>query len=68
MLDINSMQMFTTGLKVSLSDTHIAPGEEAKMKITADKKELKAARSKPRILMITNDPKQPKRIIKVNVQ
>ena len=68
MLDINSMQMFTTGLKVSLSDTHIAPGEEAKMKITADKKELKAARSKPRILMITNDPKLPKRIIKVNVQ
>lgn len=67
-LEVNSLQMFTTGLKVSLSNTRLAPGEEAKMKITADKKELKTTRQKPRILMITNDPKNPKRIIKVKVK
>ena len=67
-LEVNSLQMFTTGLKVSLSNTRLAPGEEAKMKITADKKELKTTRQRPRILMITNDPKNPKRIIKVKVK
>lgn len=67
-LEVNSLQMFTTGLKVSLSNTRLAPGEEAKMKITADKKELKTTRQKPRILMITNDPENPKRIIKVKVK
>ena len=67
-LEVNSLQMFTTGLKVSLSNTRLAPCEEEKMKITADKKELKTTRQKPRILMITNDPENPKRIIKVKVK
>ncbi len=59
------MQMFTTGLKVRLNKSRLDPGESAKMKITAYKKQLKNARSKPRVLMITNDPKQPKTTIKI---
>ncbi|MGN1376605.1 MAG: DUF1573 domain-containing protein [Prevotella sp.] len=68
MLDINSLQMFTTGLKVRLNKTRLQPGESAKMKITAYKKQLKHARSKPRVLMITNDPNKPKVVININIK
>lgn len=67
-LDIRSIQMFTMGLKVKLNKTRLAPGETAKLKITAYKKMLKSARSKPRVLMITNDPSKPKVTIRVNVK
>lgn len=67
-LEINSLQMFTMGLKIRLNKTRIAPGESAKLKITAYKKQLKNARSKPRVLMITNDPNNAKVTIKVNVK
>lgn len=66
-LDIRSMQMFTTGMSVKLNKTKIKPGEEAKLKITVNKKQMKTARTKPRVLIITNDPKQPKVIVKVKV-
>lgn len=68
MLDISSMQMFTSGLKVRLNKTKIKPGESAKMKITAYKKQLKHARSKPRVLMITNDPNKPKVVINIDIK
>lgn len=67
-LDIRSMQMFTTGLKVKLNKSKLRPGESAKLKITAYKKQLKSARSKPRVLMITNDPAKPKVVIHVKVK
>lgn len=67
-LDIRSMQMFTSGLKVRLNKTKLDPGESAKLKITAYKKHLKNARSKPRVLMITNDPDNSKVVINVNVK
>lgn len=67
-LEINSLQMFTTGLQVSLNKKKLKPGETAKLKITAEKKMLKTARSKPRILMITNDPKNPKVVVSINVK
>ena len=64
-LDISSLQMFTTGLKVKLNKTHLQPGEQATLKITAETKALRAARSKPRVLMITNDPMKPKVVINI---
>lgn len=67
-LDIKSLQMFTVGLQVSLNKQSLAPGETAKLKVTADSKLLKTARSKPRILMITNDPDMPKVIINVTLR
>lgn len=67
-LDIRSVQMFTVGIQMSLSKTKLAPGEVARMKIEADAKQLKVARSEPRILMITNDPRMPKVIITVKVK
>lgn len=68
MLDIRSMQMFTGGLKVSLNKTKLRPGDTAKLKVTAYKKMLKAAKSKPRVLMITNDPNNPKVVINIDVR
>jgi hypothetical protein len=66
-LNITSLQMFTPGLKVTLSKRELKPGETAKLKITGIAKELKRARTKPRVLMITNDPDKPKVVITVNV-
>ena len=67
-LVISSMQMFTSGLRVRLNKSRLEPGESAKLKITAYRKQLKNARSKPRVLMITNDPERAKVVIKVNVK
>ena len=68
LLDISTLQMYTTGMSVKLNKTKLKPGEQAKLKITVDAKEIKKARSKPRVLMITNDPKRSKAIINVNVK
>ena len=67
-LDIRNLRMFTSALQVSLNTTHLAPGTEAKLKITVDAAKLKEARNKPRVLMITNDPDNAKVTININVQ
>ena len=67
-LDIRNLRMFTSALQVSLNTTHLAPGAEAKLKITVDAAKLKEARNKPRVLMITNDPDNAKVTININVQ
>ncbi len=66
-LKISSLQLFTSGLKVTLSKRQLRPGESAKLKITAIAKDLRKARTKPRVLMITNDPDKQKVVITVNV-
>ena len=67
-LDISSLQLFTDGLQVSLGKSRLAPGGKTKLKITALRDELKKVRTRPRILMITNDPKKPKVTITINAQ
>lgn len=67
-LEISSMQMFTSGLKVALGKTKLAPGEQTKLKITAERKELRNVRSQPRVLMITNDPANAKVVININLE
>ena len=67
-LTISSLQMFTVGLKVTLSKRELKPGESTKLKITGINKDLKKVRTKPRVLMITNDPDNPKVVITVNVK
>ncbi|MBR5697062.1 MAG: DUF1573 domain-containing protein [Prevotella sp.] len=66
-LDITKLQMFTVGLQVSLNKSKLAPGEYAKLKITAMERDLRLVRS-PRVLMITNDPEQPKVVIEVKTE
>lgn len=62
-LHIRSLQMFTGGMKVTLPKRRLAPGESTKLKITAYRDELKRVKGKPRVLMITNDPKKAKVVI-----
>ena len=67
-LEISSLQMFTDGLTVDLTESVIQPGSSAKLRVTADKKAMKGVKRQPRILMITNDPRASKVVIDVNVK
>lgn len=67
-LNITSLQLFTGGLKVSLDKRNLKPGETAKLKITALRDDIRKVRTRPRILMITNDPKKPKVTITINAK
>ena len=67
-LDISSLQLFTTGLTVSLGKSHLRSGERTKLKITALREELQKVRVRPRILMITNDPTKPKVTITIHAK
>lgn len=67
-LDIRSVQMFTRGLKLTLDKRQLQPGEQASLKIVADRTQLLKARQKPRVLMITNDPDHPKVVISISVK
>ena len=67
-LNISSLQMFTKGLKVTLDKRELQPGEQAKLKVKGDRNLLLKAKSKPRILMITNDPDHAKVVIRINVK
>ena len=64
-LQISSMQLFTRGLKVTLDQRAIQPGQSAKIKITGIASELTKVRTRPRILMITNDPDHAKVVINI---
>ena len=67
-LNISSLELFTRGLKVSLNKSRLQPGETARLKITVQRDDLKKVRTRPRILMITNDPARPKVIITISTQ
>ena len=67
-LEISSLQLFTGGLTVSLGKKRLSPGEQTKLKITALRDDLKKVRTRPRILMITNDPSKPKVTITINAK
>ena len=64
-LRISSMQLFTRGLKVTLDQREIQPGQSTKIKITGIASDLQKVRSRPRILMITNDPDHAKVVINI---
>ena len=67
-LDISSLQLFTGGLQVSLGKSKLQPDEKTTLKITALRDDLKKVRTRPRILMITNDPDFPKVTITINAK
>ena len=67
-LDITDIQMYTVGIQVEMDKVKIMPGETVKMKISVVAKDLKTTKSKPRVLMITNDPNHAKVIIDIHVK
>ena len=52
-------------MSVALGKTKLEPMETTKLKVQVNDTELQQIKQRPRILMITNDPKQPKIIIEV---
>ncbi len=64
-LEIKSLQMLTRGLEVVLPKRILKPGESVKMKITGNASQLAKVRTRPRILMITNDVQNPKVVIEI---
>jgi len=67
-LKITSLQMFTGGVKVKLPKQELQPGESTKLRVTIIPGQIRKARSKPRVLMITNDPSNAKVVITINVE
>ena len=67
-LKVTSLQMFTGGIKVKLPKSELQPGESTKLRVSIVPSQIRKARSKPRILMITNDPKNSKVVITINVE
>lgn len=67
-LNITSLQMFTRGLRITLDKKTLEPGTMAKMKVTGYAEDLQKVRTKPRILMITNDPDHAKVVINIKVK
>jgi len=65
-LHISNLQMFTTGVSLSLNKQTIQPGEIAKLKVEVDANELQSLHGLSRILMITNDPLSPKVLINIS--
>ena len=68
LLDISSLQLFTRGMTVTLDKQQLRPQQSAKLKLTIDRDRLLTSRSRPRVLMITNDPRRPKVTIKILVK
>ena len=66
-LKISSMQLFTEGLKVTLGKQELEPGLSTTLKVTGYAEDLQKLRTKPRILMITNDPDHAKVVINIKV-
>ena len=64
-LSISSLQLFTSGLKVTLGKREIAPGQSTVLKVTGIATDLSKVRTRPRILMITNDPDHSKVVINI---
>lgn len=59
-LEIYSLRVVNDGIEVSLSRRTLAPNETAKLKIKTNPKQLPADGRMSRIVIITNDPQQPK--------
>ena len=66
-LQISNVQIHGSGLALSLSDRIIRPSKTAKLKVTLQPELLGKNEQLPHILLITNDPKQPKVVIHIKL-
>lgn len=65
-LDISALQVYNPGIGVSLGKQRIQPGEEEKLKITVSRASS-YFKGRRRILLITNDPDNPKVVVDVEI-
>jgi hypothetical protein len=64
-LRIDKLQVFHPAVGIRLKKSVLNPGESTDLRITVDTGKLKKKRHL-RVMLITNDPKQPKAIIHIN--
>ncbi len=67
-LHLRNVQVFNQALSVSIPKRALAPKEEVKMKITLHSKYIGQSKALPRVLIITNDDKNPKETITVKYE
>lgn len=65
-LQISELQVFNPALGVNLKKSVLQPGETTRLRVTIDKRNIAKKRRHLRILMITNDPVQPK--VEINIK
>lgn len=65
-LQINKLQVFHPAVAVSLKKNILQPGESTRLRVTVVKKNIDKKRRHLRLLMITNDPMQPK--VEINIK
>lgn len=64
-LRIEAMQMLAPGLQLSLSSAVIRPDDVAELKVVAERKLIVGAADSQQILLVSNDPEQPKTVVSV---
>lgn len=64
-LQISKLQVFHPAVGVSLKKSVLRPGESTRLRVTVVKKSIGKKRRHLRLLMITNDPVQPKVVIDI---
>ena len=64
-LEISKLQVLHPALSVSLKKSTLNPGESVKMRVTVNKNNITEKHKDLQLLLITNDPKQPKVLIDV---
>ncbi len=64
-LTVHNLQVFNSAVEVSLSNRKIAPGGTAKMKVKMNKKLIGRFKARPRILLVTDDPETPVKIVNI---
>ncbi len=64
-LVVHNLQVFNPAVEVSLSNRRIAPGATAKMRVKVNKKLVGRFKSRPRVLLVTDDPKAPVKIVSI---
>lgn len=67
-LRFKQVQVFNKAVSVSLGNRVLKPGKSTKLKVTVYARYLKKAKSRPRVLLITDDPKHSKEVINIKVQ
>ena len=65
-LVIKALQVYNPGIGVSLSKRRLNPGESEKLKISVNANNT-YFKGRRRILLITNDPQNPKMVIDVTI-
>lgn len=64
-LKIKKLQVFNPAVEVSLKKASLKPGQSTRLRVELDKQRLKNSKRHLRVLIITNDPVTPKKIIPI---